>query len=196
MKRQRREATETVEVETKVCKDCLQSLPATQEFFYRSSHQRVDGSWTLQPRCKECDSAKNKKYHQDNLEEQRRKGREKAQRLRDADPVAAAEKQYAYRVKKQYGITIDEVNQMWDDQDGCCAICGEPEPDQPDRFQRMHVDHDHETGVVRGLLCSRCNQGLGYFQDDPDRLEAAAQYLRRISIPAEDDGATPDGGEA
>lgn len=61
-------------------------------------------------------------------------------------------------------------------QGGGCAICGSAAI-----FDRSHkricVDHDHATGKVRGLLCGCCNLGIGYFKDDPKRIEAAARYL-------------------
>lgn len=63
---------------------------------------------------------------------------------------------------------------LWDQQMGRCAICSTPfDEDRP------HVDHDHESGKVRGLLCSLCNPGLGFFKDDPELLEAAVRYLDR-----------------
>jgi hypothetical protein len=58
-------------------------------------------------------------------------------------------------------------------QDGRCAICRK----KPQTGRRLSVDHDHKTGEVRGLLCTLCNQGLGYFKDDPGRLGAALEYL-------------------
>jgi hypothetical protein len=61
---------------------------------------------------------------------------------------------------------------MRDEQHGACAICERPFTKTP------HVDHDHATGAVRALLCDGCNVGLGRFQDDPERMEAAAAYIR------------------
>lgn len=69
----------------------------------------------------------------------------------------------------------ETVAEMRERQRGLCAICGTPEPETPKG--RLHVDHDHETGRVRGLLCSRCNTGIGQFKDDPVRLQAAITYL-------------------
>ena len=74
-----------------------------------------------------------------------------------------------WRVKK-YGITVEQYTQMMEDQDGFCAICyAEP---------ATHIDHDHETGRVRGLLCGACNRGLGQFKEDADTVAFAAAYLK------------------
>jgi hypothetical protein len=60
-----------------------------------------------------------------------------------------------------------------DAQDGVCVICGSPPPDE----SSLHVDHDHRTGRIRGLLCFTCNNALGDFGDDLDRLARAVTYL-------------------
>lgn len=62
------------------------------------------------------------------------------------------------RLKQRYGITAEEFNEMYDDQEGCCAICFEP------FVKRPHVDHCHDTGKVRGLLCFQCNVKLAWFE--------------------------------
>ena len=71
-------------------------------------------------------------------------------------------------------IDIDLYDQMVDEQDGRCLICAS----EPGSIA-LAVDHDHETGRVRGLLCRSCNQGLGHFRDDPGLLRRAAIYLER-----------------
>ena len=81
------------------------------------------------------------------------------------------------RLPQMYGITVEEYNQRLKDQDGKCAICGSDNPGRKDA-KYFAIDHDHETGKVRDLLCSHCNIGLGAFKDNPVRLEAAAKYLR------------------
>lgn len=78
-------------------------------------------------------------------------------------------------LKYKYGITLEEYNRMFDSQEGKCAICGSEEPGRNNT--NFAVDHDHETEEVRGLLCHRCNMGLGYFMDDPELLLKAAKYL-------------------
>ena len=83
-------------------------------------------------------------------------------------------------LKKNFGISLDEYNKMLKDQNGVCKICGNPEMtyhNNSDRLRNLAVDHCHTTGKVRGLLCSRCNQGLGNFRDNPDFLAKAISYL-------------------
>lgn len=76
-----------------------------------------------------------------------------------------------YLLKFRYGITADQADLMIAVQKGCCAIC--------QRKRKLQVDHDHRTGVVRGMLCFDCNAGLGILDDDIGRLNALADYLGR-----------------
>lgn len=95
----------------------------------------------------------------------RESSRVRAKRWRAENP----EKVQAQDRLRRYAITADEVRTLAKKQDGRCAICGEAEPGC--------VDHCHETGAVRGLLCRRCNAGLGQFRDDPALLARAIAYL-------------------
>lgn len=83
------------------------------------------------------------------------------------------------QLRRNYGISFGEYSRMLGDQDFRCLICREPASGGAKAASRLHVDHDHETGRVRGLLCTRCNQGLGYFRDNPDLLRSAVEYLER-----------------
>jgi hypothetical protein len=76
-------------------------------------------------------------------------------------------------LKHRYGIGADDFDRMVAEQSGLCAICGRPDPE--------HVDHDHVSGDVSGILCFNCNGGLGQFKDDIDALLAAATYLATTS---------------
>lgn len=80
----------------------------------------------------------------------------------------------AKRLSRSSGVKR-RAAELREKQGGCCAICGTPEAEAPRK--RLHVDHDHGTDTVRGLLCGRCNTGLGMFKDDPGRLAAAIEYL-------------------
>ncbi|MGR7027288.1 endonuclease VII domain-containing protein [Geodermatophilus sp. URMC 62] len=79
-----------------------------------------------------------------------------------------------YHLRRRYGITAEEVDAMFAEQGGRCAICR--------RAPALHVDHDHRSGEVRALLCFRCNGGLGQFKDDPATLRAAARYVERHRV--------------
>ena len=77
-------------------------------------------------------------------------------------------------LKKNYGMTLEDYNKMWIEQSGKCAICGKHEQELD---TVLCVDHCHTTGKVRGLLCSKCNAGIGLLQDDFNVVLSAAKYL-------------------
>lgn len=81
-----------------------------------------------------------------------------------------AEKIRRHNLRRNYGITVDDFDAMKKAQKGRCKICG----DEP---ERLFVDHDHQTGAVRDLLCQGCNFGLGHLRDDPNNLAAGLLYL-------------------
>lgn len=78
----------------------------------------------------------------------------------------------AWQLKRKYGITEQRYQEMVSEQVGRCAICLVAKAE--------HVDHDHETGKVRAVLCFNCNAALGHFKDRPDALRRAAAYLEGI----------------
>ena len=103
--------------------------------------------------CKECDKARVKARHQANPE-----------RTRNND------------LKRNYGITLQEHQQMFEEQNGACAICkGEGDG----KWKKLCVDHDHKTGKVRQLLCRRCNMILGQAYDDISLFEEYIKYLQK-----------------
>jgi hypothetical protein len=75
-----------------------------------------------------------------------------------------------YHLRRRYGIGQKDFEELLDEQGGVCAICGTPDPE--------HVDHDHVTGWIRGILCFNCNGGLGQFRDDVEYLAKAITYLK------------------
>lgn len=74
---------------------------------------------------------------------------------------------------KKYGLSVIEYERLVAAQEGKCAICH--------RVRKLHVDHNHVTRQIRGLLCFPCNVTLGYMSESPERLEVAANYLRRYA---------------
>lgn len=130
---------------------CKAYKPYTE---FHSNKSTADG---YQGACKEC----MKEYH--------RKYRERGSRL-------VVERRYNFKVK--YGITLEEYEALLVQQGGCCAICRAViDP----RGTTMPVDHDHETGKVRGILCMNCNVGLGHFHDSVEMLKRAIAYLEEIN---------------
>ena len=81
-------------------------------------------------------------------------------------------------LQRKYGVSLGVYRAMWIGQHGECAVCGNPETaTQGGRVKRLAVDHNHQTGEVRALLCSNCNVGIGSLSDSPVHLRQAALYL-------------------
>ena len=115
------------------------------------------------PEYRERKLASIRKYqaaHRDELNERRR------ERLRTDPEYRERHRHYHYR---RYGLTPEDRHALWARQGGACAICRKKLP--------LGIDHCHWSKLVRGLLCSKCNVGLGQFDDDTDRMLAAIAYL-------------------
>ncbi len=135
---------------SKVCYRCKATKPLTE--FYKN-RSRPDGHQHV---CKAC----GKTY---------KSATRKKNRV-DMD----------YYLRNTYGITADDYDRLFTEQGGRCAICLQAETNMlRGTVRRLSVDHDHKTGAVRGLLCSRCNRGIGLLRDDPAITEAATVYLRK-----------------
>ncbi len=98
---------------------------------------------------------------------------------------------------RKYGMTLQQYNEMFAAQNGCCAICGKH---QTEFVKGLAVDHDHATGAVRALLCVNCNLGVGYFKESVDLLGQAIAYVERFqetrTRPDSDPGARENSGQA
>jgi hypothetical protein len=108
--------------------------------------------------CKVCAKARSAAYYWANRDKAREHHREWV--LANPDHVRML------KMTSQYKISRDEYTDLMS---RVCQICGSSD--------QLAIDHDHETGEVRGCLCQPCNKGLGFFKDDPERLLAAVQYL-------------------
>jgi len=154
--------------ETKKCTKCGFELPVDD--FYKKTTKA--GTATIVSRCKPCtledakfkydndptplseeELARSRAYHASNKEARNARARS----VRAADP----DKERNRKLIQRFGITLDDYNQMHDAQGGLCKICANPE--ELDR--RLAVDHNHETGAVRGLLCFKCNVILGHIEN-------------------------------
>jgi hypothetical protein len=100
--------------------------------------------------------------------------------------VANYRKKYPDRIKdcklkERYNITLNQYNEMFQKQNGKCAICGNEESalhNYSKKVQKLAVDHCHKTGKIRALLCRDCNRGLGKFREDILILNNAIEYLK------------------
>ncbi len=135
----------------KTCSKCKE----TKEFSaFHKDKQKSDGLYSS---CKDCerDEWTSKEY------------REKRKHPR----YALIKRRHKV---KQYGLTLEQYEQLRKDHNDCCAICNQS---QSERTKLLHIDHSHKTGKVRGLLCDNCNMGLGSFKDNPELLRKAIEYV-------------------
>lgn len=141
------------------CKRCLQEKPL-DAFQFRKETGKYRGV------CIACISA-------DNLKRYRSK----------TSTRSAHWEAHVRNVLKKYGLTQEGYENLWEKQEGHCAICETPMERWGKRVGKgvnstqAVIDHDHSTGKVRGLLCNLCNSGLGKFKDDPYTLRKAIIYL-------------------
>jgi hypothetical protein len=161
----------------KKCPKCGETKAFSEFSRHRSAK---DG---LQSRCKKCNAAWLRQHRAENpeywLEWNRRykaknhaKLRTKANARYAADPVGQARKHLGWKLKRKYGITLEEYDRLMAMP---CGICGITATDGA----RIVLDHCHDTGKVRGPLCQACNTGIGKLGDDPAQLRVAAEYLER-----------------
>lgn len=109
------------------------------------------------------------------------KGRENHKKYRAKGAPDWERKRRKYRndyYRKTYGITADEFDIKLAEQDGCCEICN-TELSIDEDPKKAHLDHNHRTGQIRGVLCVRCNKGIGFFLENEDYLGDAVKYLRK-----------------
>ena len=132
--------------------------------FYRDKSHK-DG---YRSECKACQKAYVKKWYVANREQQKVYNKKWQ--------VANRERQRDYHLNHKYGLSPEDYNALFEAQAGCCAICGRHESELK---QKLHVDHDHVTGEIRGLLCRGCNTAIGLLCDDPDTIDKASDYIRR-----------------
>jgi len=85
------------------------------------------------------------------------------------------EMQRKWYLKHKYGITLEQKNKIYEKQNGKCLICKIKMLNKND----IHIDHNHKTGKIRGLLCGNCNRGIGLFKENPKILLNAIKYIKK-----------------
>lgn len=173
-------------MKTKVCTKCRLELPLNK---FSKNKKRNDGLESICKNCKnkymqkwyknnkELVSNYNKKYRKINSFELNKKNKEWC----DKNVEAIKKYRHEQDIKFLYGITREQYNQMLEQQNGVCAICGKEESTChgiTKKITNLAVDHNHKTGKVRGLLCSYCNKALGGFKDNEEFLIKAIEYLK------------------
>lgn len=138
----------------KTCVKCKETKPL---FDFGKHKNNKDG---LRFRCKECEKIDRQQKRKKELE---------------ADYLGQRLKERASNLKRMFGLSIEEYDNKAKLQNNVCAICLKV----CKSGKRLAVDHDHKTGNIRDLLCGNCNGGLGKFQDNPQLLEKAAEYLKK-----------------
>lgn len=167
---------------TKTCSVCAIEKPAAD---FNVVTQKPSGRQYLQGRCKPCSTIYHREYRQrPDVKPKMRAYKRAHQAGRRERPEVKAYNRNA-RLRSVYGISHADYERMLAAQDCKCAICGKPPEVRITKtgalsaHARLHIDHDHKTGAVRGLLCHGCNVGLGNFRDDYGLLASAAGYLKR-----------------
>lgn len=163
-------------MDVRCCNKCRVTKPVAD--FYAASSCR-DGIAT---RCKECVRAQQRGNP-------KRLARKRAYRESHRAEIASGKREWYLRTVKgtdkirsrnyrgRYDLTADEYGKIFTAQNGCCAICSIQVETGPGKGG-ARIDHCHATGAVRGILCHKCNIGLGWFRDNADALENAATYIR------------------
>lgn len=136
----------------KNCKKCGQNKPTIQ------FHKNKNTKHGVSSQCKECANNNAKTYYSLNFDKKRED-----------------------QLIKRYGIDSIEYNRLLNEQNGLCKICNKPEASlevRTGKVRLLSVDHCHDTSLIRGLLCMKCNQGIGSLKNSPELCIKAAEYLK------------------
>ena len=152
----------------KECRLCLVKKPLDD--FHKASNS-LDGK---ESRCKKCILQMKSKNYYKNHETNREKSRIKSLEFRKNNKGY----QRKYDLKRTYGITLEEYNDMLKSQNNSCKIC--KSENAGGIHNKFYVDHCHKTGKVRGLLCTGCNLALGVFRDSIEIMLRAIEYIKGV----------------
>lgn len=181
-------------METKTCVKC-EEVKSIDNFTKDPS--RKDG---LHPYCRKCRAVERRNSRNANPEKLREQSRQSYRKHKEKRAVTrqlflstenGQRKTKSWKMQGRYGITLDDYNDMRNEQRYCCAICGGHETEVPkgnskSNERALHVDHCHTTGIIRGLLCTNCNTMLGKVKDDIAVLQKAIDYLTKSATVAQE----------
>ena len=152
-----------VQLDAKVCKICNTEKPLTE--FHKA------GKWVVR-RCKSCAHSYYKKWRLGHKKELKARASEWYQKNKSM----VLKRTRDWELKRNFGITIQEYNRLFQMQGGMCAICG---IHQNSINKSLRVDHCHKRNLVRGLLCHNCNVGLGLIKESTEVLKKMIDYLEK-----------------
>jgi len=159
----------------KTCAECHTPKPLDD---FKRHAASPDGHTYI---CKDCLRGRRESLSHLTPEERRQRRSETFKKRYASDPEFR-DRLRGHRRKSNYGVPPEVYQALLDRQGGDCAICHQPTENGFGQ-RGFHLDHDHETGQIRGLLCLGCNTGLGGFADDPVRLRSAIRYLAAVREP-------------
>lgn len=149
-----------LETDTLKCSQC-KKMKLSRDFYKDQSRKGVRAGFCY--KCKACANEAGKQYVRSYMDSRKK------------------------HLLAKYGLSIEQYMDMHESQNGLCAICLQPETalDRMGNLRPLAVDHNHDTGAVRGLLCHGCNVGIGLLKDDVDIIISAALYLNKsVEIPS------------
>ena len=135
---------------------------------HKEEHKEYEKQWRIKNKEK---IAERKKQDYINNKEQHQ---EYSKKYYNTNKESFKKRSRKYTIIR-HGITEEQYKLRFDEQEGKCVICGKH---QNELKSALHIDHNHETKKIRGLLCMKCNRGIGYFDDSIEKLTNAIKYLK------------------
>lgn len=161
------------DIRIKYCSDiCRKCDRNKNKYTTQWIDKNKDHVWEYRQKHKAIKNAKRRELYATD-EKYREKQKEKARKVNRNNPHAKKNQ----HLKGSFGITFEDYQEILAKQKGKCAICGST-TSKAKQAKYLYVDHDHNTGEIRGLLCNNCNFGIGQFKDDVNLLLKAVEYLR------------------
>jgi hypothetical protein len=154
-----------MDLQVKDCLSCAEALPLNAFGTYTSR-----GTTYHRTICKYCRNANEKNQRDDHT---RWLDRKRYKLKKESNPQEVSDYYRDWHLRKKYNLTLEEFTLLSESQNNLCAICENPEKSH----KNLVVDHNHNTGEVRGLICSSCNKALGHAKDSKALLEKMITYL-------------------